>query len=332
MQVAAKAYSAYIALWLESEIITRLYIINMKRINRFLGFVKICFLLGMGLSVFGNRAFAQDVRMPEGSKVRYAIELKKFTQQEAADAVALGYVDLWVYGYFNQKFVDEGYIALNGNSISRINIRFAANTQGLQIIYKDGTPDLRADNDPGNCVAAFPGRAQQDAVEYGEDEESSIGSIALRDCSGSCTGGSLDGPSGNLTGTAARLLSKIETIDGETWYARALYKLRIAYKKPESFYVTHRIDNKPANSCGLAVSNFNIRPNASNNIYAPYPNECSEPGINWESWASGNPDWSMTNATNPAGKSCERIPDAFDVIMGGVEIEADPVVELLADK
>ena len=278
------------------------------------------FLLTIGLVFWISEGWGQDVTMPAGSKVRYGIELKQLTKQEAQDAVARGYVDLWVYAWFNQKFVDQGYIVLNGEEISRINIRLAANTQGFQIVYKDGTNDLRADNNVSNCVAAFPGKAQQDAIVYDDDEESAVGSMGIRDCFGSCTGGSLDGPATNLTGSAAKLLSKIEMFEGEKWYGRALYKLRIKYNKAESFYVEHRFDDKPSNSCGLATSNFNIRPGATNNIFAPYPSGCN-----------GNADWSITHTSNPAGTSCMKISGAFGTIRGGVEVISDPEMLLTAE-
>ena len=143
------------------------------------------FLLTIGLVFWVSVALGQDVKMPAGSKVRYGIELKKLTKQEAQDAVATGYVDLWVYAWFNRKFVDEiipagstgrTYIELNASTgqISRMNFGFVGNTQGFQIVYKDGTNDLRPDNSPSNCVATFVGREQQRNVSYDDDEEGGI--------------------------------------------------------------------------------------------------------------------------------------------------------------
>ena len=113
---------------------------------------------------------------------------------------------------------------------------------------------------------------------------------------------------------------KIETFEGETWYGRALYKIRFEYNRAESFYVEHRFDNKPANNCGYATSNFNIRIGTSGNIFAPYPSGCN-----------GNADWSQTHAANPAGVSCEKISGAFGTIRGGVEVISDPEMLLTAE-
>ena len=143
--------------------------------------------------------------------------------------------------------------------------------------------------------------------------------MVIRNCFGSSSGGSLNGPTSSLSGTAARLLGKVETFEGETWYGRALYKLRFTYNKPESFYVEHRFDDKPSNSCGLSTSNFNISLGIDN-IYAPFPNGCT-----------GNPDWSRTHAANPAGIACEKMPGVFGAIRGGVEVIADPDMTLTAE-
>ncbi|MCM1086471.1 MAG: hypothetical protein NC357_09105, partial [Bacteroides sp.] len=279
-------------------------------------------LLAIALAFsFVGRIFGDNVTMPAGSKVRYAIELKKLSKQEADDAVAAGYVDLWVWAYVNQKFMDAGYITLRNNEIYDFTIRFVSNTQGYQIVYKDGTNDLRADNKAANpdWVASFAGKAQQEAIVYERDERSQIGTMQILDCNGSGSGGSLDGPLNEFTGP--EYMVKVETFEGETWYGRALYKLRFSYNKAESFYVEHRFNNQPANNCGYATSNFNIRVGTSGNVFAPYPNGCN-----------GNADWSQTHADNPAGVSCEKIQGAFGTIRGGVEIESDPEMKLVADK
>ncbi len=292
------------------------------------------FLLTIGLLFGVSKVWGQNVTMPAGSKVRYGIELKKFTKQEAQDAVTRGYVDLWVYAWFNQKFVDvefkfnvEGInvtkklIVLDASTekIESMDFGFVANTQGYQIVYKDGTDDLRPDNTPDNCVATFASSAMQGLIDYTSFEKAAKGNITFRNCTGSCSGGSLSGPAGGIEEQIADAVTKIETFEGETWYGRALYKVRFRYFKPESFYVEHRFNNQPANDCGLATSNFNISL-GDGNIYAPYPEGCL-----------GNADWSQTHADNPAGVPCERIPGAFGTIRGGVEViagmEAEAPVE-----
>ena len=294
-----------------------------------------CFLLVAIGFLSTEKAFAEK-RPITGGKVRYAIEMKTISKTDAENTLTtnggVGYIDLWTYLLVNESFVTNNVLELNADgSIKVFGIQTGGLTHTYTMVYKDGSNDTRARDNYANCVAAFarPNPNQCDASRpaiYQRDVSTSGAVMGNVTYSGVCPTWAYGASAGNSAAVTEYVSDRTEvmTIDGETWYALKMYRLRFEYKKAESFYVTFYTG--PSIDLGATgASNLNIY-----DRYGTGGDELVWDFYNTPGYSCSQMDWSQTHANNQEGSSCKK-PGYYDFVMGGVEVIADPDMTLTAE-
>ncbi len=268
----------------------------MKTILRFFwSFTLLLFIVGQGS--------AQVCEVVDG-QVRYGFELKKLTAQEAQQALATGYVDLWTYACFDKNFVDKGLITLANGKINYWGILSALNTHSYKMIDKNGN------DDKSGSIAMFakpaasqscPGRPninQTDITTTG-----AIGATFIQQCCPTWAYSSSSETSGTFSGPLADYYCTTIEAEGKTWYCLKMYPVRFEYKQAKSFYVTFYSGDAADGTTSNGASTFNFRAK----------NTTSQ--LIWPGQAcGGDQDWSKTSY--------------WGTIAGGVEIESEPTFAL----
>ncbi|MDE5574466.1 MAG: hypothetical protein K2I87_01985, partial [Bacteroidales bacterium] len=287
----------------------------MKRILVFL-------LVAIGfLSI--EKAFAAD-RAPVDGRVRYGFELKTLTKAEADAAKAQGYVDLWTYACFDESFVSSGQITLNADgTIKQFKILAADNTHSYKMVYKNGTEDRTGSvalfARPKNATCTGGGRLNvfdnDIKTEYenaGEVYQSLPHTVIQNSCPTWAYGASSSRGGYYTQSVDVNRYCTIIEAEGKKWYCLKMYVVRFEYKQASSFYVTFYKSSPGADgSTSNGASTFNYYADAGAGTYLVWPGQTGD-----------NLDWSQLY-TGVNGR--------YGFIQGGVEVIADPDMQLTAD-
>ena len=259
-------------------------------------------------------------------KVRYVIELKKMTEAEAKAAQQAGFVDLWVYAYFSQEFVDGQKIAVTNGQISAFNIQFTPTTHAYKITDKDGNADLS-----GKIARFAPASGQDNTCNRSTTQQPKHedGVVNPGFVVGSCCPVGYYGASGGASASVGSrdlpYSTEIVEAEGQTWYAVKLYQIRYEYLDAKSFYTTFYTGDEGKNAgytdCATDASTFSISYNGQNDPILP---TCFQTCKTTDGQDLTYQDWSYTYAGNPNGIECVKIEGVYGYIAGGVEVESDP--------
>ncbi len=276
----------------------------MKTILRFLwSFTLLLFVAGQG--------FAQVCKNVDG-QVRYGFEMKKLTAQEAQQALATGYVDLWTYACFDQSFVDEGMVVLNADktAISQFRIAIGEATHSYKIVDKNGLDDksgsvaMFARPKLNDCGSGRPNIFQDDIADD-VPVNSSLAHTPIQNVCPTWAHGSSSRSGGFITRPAdVEDFCTIIEAEGKKWYCLKMYLIRFEYKQAKSFYVTFYSGDAADGVTSNGASNFNVYSNSSFTEQLLWPGQPCGIGQ----------DWSKTSY--------------WGTIAGGVEIESEPTFAL----
>ncbi|MCM1041958.1 MAG: hypothetical protein NC396_05985, partial [Bacteroides sp.] len=284
----------------------------MKRIIRSLWVLtlSICFI---------GQSFAQNCKTVDG-QVRYGFELKKLTAAQAQQAVQNQYIDLWTYMCFDEAFVNENLIILNSDktAISQLRIAVGEATHSYKMVDKYGNDDrtgsvaMFARPMDNTCSGGGRLNVYQDDIENDLDipVNSSLAHTPIQKvCPTWAYSSSSSRTTGFITGNnALDLCTIIQDENGKTWYCLKMYLMRFEYKQPQSFYVTFYRGDAVDGVTSNGASNFNV-----------FSNSTFTQQLIWPGQTCGSAqDWSGSSY--------------FGFIQGGVEIESDPEMQLVADK
>ena len=282
-----------------------------------------CFLLTLVVGFLSvEKSFA--TRYNVDGKVRYAIELKQLDQQAAQQALANGYVDLWVYAYFSQEFVNQGMITVSNGAITSFKINFTPGTHAYKIIDKDGNLDKT-----GSIARFAPAASRGTAcgrptTQQSKHEDGQVSPVFVE---GSCCPiwyfGASTGQSANIGSRDLPYATEIVEAEGQTWYVVKLYQIRYEWLSMKSFYTTFYSYTSAAADrlgCETDASTFSISFDGQTNPIVP------------SRYVGDDQDWSFyVWDPNRNGVASDPVKDRCAFIRGGVEVISDPEMLLTAE-
>ena len=289
---------------------------------------------GLVLSLAGD-AFAVDVFLKSGAKVRYAIEKKVLTQQEADAYAADGYIDLWAYALYNKGYwetatqdgngVVRDLIRLSNGTVTYWAINFTPSTHSYYICDKSGTYQPS-----GNIMFAGPfmtstcgaGRHEQEGARgaVGPSFVNGVCPTYAYSASGGETGyGALSGAS-----DVARYVDIWTDEKGVEWYRLKLYQIRYEYPKVNN----HGTTFYTRFYCAPSVTG-NMVSNGASTFQASY-NGTTTPIKGVDGWGWSDADWSHYH-NGASGSNYDYSSDLYGYVIGGVEVIADPEMLLTAE-
>ena len=299
------------------------------------------FLLTFGLVFsFASEAFAQNIFVKSGAKVRYMIEKKVITQEEADVYATQGYVDLWAYGLFNVGYWEKGaltsggaltedMIIFNGSGVmQQWLIRFTSPTQSFMICDKNGDyvssgsvmfsqPALGSTCGSGRTIKQLSYSNGPQGTEFTRNV-----------CPTYSYGNSPDAGTSILNASNCREYIDIWTDEnGVQWYRMKLFEIRYDYPEVNghgtTFYTRFWSDaetgvvpptwdgSNGASTFTLSASGYTLKGS--------------------DNWTPGtSQDWQRLIDTRFGGNP-SRLGNEYGFVIGGVEVISDPEMLLTAE-